>query len=106
MNDVVGTYENGSLDDIATAGNNEDINWNDENALGVGHAGAAGIRRATACVRQRRRRVDRDDRQRPTRTEASDTTEASGQTVAADTTEATDTTEAPETTEAVDTTEA
>jgi hypothetical protein len=81
MNDVVGTYENGSLDDIATAGNNEDINWNDENAL------ASATPELQEFVEQLRVCVS-DDAASTETTDASDTTEASDTTDAVDTTEA------------------
>ena len=105
MRDVVGTYENGALDDIATAGNNEDINWNDENALASGSPELQEfVERLGVCVSGEAESTETTDSSDTT--EASDTTGASETTESADTTESTDTTEASETTEAVDTTEA
>lgn len=83
MTDVVGTYDNGALEDIATAGNNEDINWNDENALASGTPELQEfVERLSECMTE------------GAATEAGGTTEASGTTEAGGTTEASGTTEA------------
>ena len=69
MRAVVGTYENGELDDIATAGDNEDINWNDENALASGSPELQDfVERLGGCMTE--------GAETPDTTEASDTTDA------------------------------
>jgi hypothetical protein len=99
MIDVVGTYDNGALDDIATAGENEDINWNLENAL------ASGTPELQEFVERLRSCVTADGQSTET-TAGGDTTEASDTTEPAATTESAGATEPAGTTGAVDTTEA
>ena len=69
MRDVVGTYDNDGLENIATAGNNEDIDWNDENAL------ASGSPELQEFVERLRECVTGEPESTAT-TEAADTTEA------------------------------
>ena len=93
MIDVAGTYDSDELDNIATAGDNEDINWNDENALASASPELQQfVERLGECVT--------GDASSTETTETSDTTEAS------ETTESSETTGASEATEAADTTEA
>ena len=55
MREVVATYDNDALEDIATAGDNEDINWNDENALASGSPELQEfVERLRTCVTRRR----------------------------------------------------
>jgi hypothetical protein len=100
MIDVAGTYDGDQLENIATAGDNEDINWNDENALASASPELQEfVERLGACIT--------GDAGSTETTEASDTTEVSETTTdGPETTEASATTEESDTTEAVDTTEA
>ena len=101
MKDVAGTYNSDELDNIATAGDNEDINWNDENALASASPELQQfVERLGDCVT--------GDAGSPDTTETSDPTEESETTTdgpettegSAATTEAGDTTDAVEPTEA------
>lgn len=69
MKDVAGTYDGAELENIATAGDNEDINWNDENALASASPELQEfVERLRGCVT--------GDAESTETTEASDTTEA------------------------------
>ena len=71
MRDVVGTYDNDGLENIATAGNNEDIDWNDENAL------ASASPELQEFVERLRECVTGESTEASETTEAAETTEAS-----------------------------
>lgn len=99
MNEIVGTYQNGELEDIAEDETNDALNWNDENALAAASPELQQfVERLRGCVTGEGESTDT--------TEGSGTTDASETTEPVDTTEVSETTEAAGATEAADTTEA